>query len=115
MTSCLNLPPKRSRDPQPFAGKASDQAYSGACTDLALLSYAPSKVGVKKTSTATVVTKGKERMVCLPEDFDVPADEIYVLRVGDAVMLLPKNQDWEHFEEEAEEQALLSDLLQSGS
>lgn len=62
-----------------------------------------------------MVTKGKERMVCLPEDFDVPADEVYVLRVGDAVMLLPKNQYWEDFEEEAQEQALVSDLLDSGS
>ncbi len=43
--------------------------------------------------TATVVTQAHGQMVCLPQDFRLDGDEVYVKKVGRSIMLIPKQVD----------------------
>ena len=43
--------------------------------------------------TAAVVTQSHGQTVCLPEDFHLDGDEVFIKRVGQAVLLIPKQAD----------------------
>ena len=44
--------------------------------------------------TAKLFINGRSQAVCLPKEFRFEGDEVYVKRVGNAVMLLPRRDSW---------------------
>jgi len=45
--------------------------------------------------TAKIFVNGRSQAVRLPKEFQFDSDEVYVNRVGDAVMLFPKDKGWD--------------------
>lgn len=45
--------------------------------------------------TAKLFMNGRSQAVRLPKEFRFEGDEVLVTRLGQAVVLLPKNHDWE--------------------
>jgi antitoxin VapB len=43
--------------------------------------------------TAAVITQTHGQTVCLPQDFRLDGDEVYVKKVGRSIMLIPKQAD----------------------
>lgn len=46
-------------------------------------------------NTAKLFKSGRSQAVRLPKEFRFEGDEVMVSRLGAAVVLLPKNHDWE--------------------
>lgn len=46
-------------------------------------------------ATAKLFKSGRSQAVRLPKEFRFEGDEVVVTRLGAAVVLLPKNHDWE--------------------
>lgn len=46
-------------------------------------------------ATAKLFRSGRSQAVRLPKEFRFDGDEVVVTRLGAAVVLLPKNHDWE--------------------
>ena len=44
--------------------------------------------------TAKLFINGRGQAVCLPKEFRFEGDEVYVKRVGNAVVLLPRRDSW---------------------
>ena len=44
--------------------------------------------------TAKIIKNGKENMVVLPRDFNLNNDEILMRRIGNIIMLVPKENGW---------------------
>ncbi len=44
--------------------------------------------------TAKLFLNGRSQAVRLPKDFRFDGDEVYIKRVGDAVVLLPRKEGW---------------------
>lgn len=44
--------------------------------------------------TAKLFTNGRSQAVRLPKDYRFEGNEVMVTRLGSAVVLLPKNHDW---------------------
>ena len=44
--------------------------------------------------TAKLFINGRSQAVCLPKEFRFEGDEVYVKRVGNAVVLLPRRDSW---------------------
>ena len=51
----------------------------------------------KSMETAKIFTNGKSQTVLLPKDFRFSGSEVYIKKVGETVMLFPKEQSWETF------------------
>ncbi len=47
--------------------------------------------------TAKIFTNGKSQAVRLPKEFRLEGDEVYVNKVGGAVILFPKENPWAPF------------------
>jgi len=47
--------------------------------------------------TASVFLNGRHQAVRLPKDFSVDADEVYIERRGDEIMLRPKPRTWDDY------------------
>lgn len=47
------------------------------------------------TNTAKLATDGKNQSVVLPEDYHFPGDEVYIKKVGDAIVLISKDKPWQ--------------------
>ena len=47
--------------------------------------------------TAKILENGIHQTVCLPKQFRFSGSEVFVQRLGDAVMLLPKEASWQTF------------------
>lgn len=47
--------------------------------------------------TAKIFQNGQSQAVRLPKEFRFTGEEVYVKKVGNAVMLYPKEQVWETF------------------
>lgn len=45
--------------------------------------------------TAKLFTNGRSQAVRLPKEFRFEGDEVFIKRVGDAVVLLPRKQGWD--------------------
>jgi antitoxin VapB len=45
--------------------------------------------------TAKLFLNGKSQAVRLPKEFRFEGDEVYIKRVGDAVVLLPRRPTWQ--------------------
>ncbi len=45
--------------------------------------------------TARVFKNGQSQTVRLPKEFRFAADEVYVKKIGNAVLLLPKRDSWD--------------------
>jgi antitoxin VapB len=43
--------------------------------------------------TATVVSQAHGQTICLPEEFRLDGDEVFVKKVGRSIMLIPKQVD----------------------
>ena len=48
--------------------------------------------------TAKIFRSGKNQAVRLPDDFRFNATEVYIHKVGSAVILLPKAQPWQNLQ-----------------
>jgi antitoxin VapB len=48
-------------------------------------------------TTAKLFMIGGSQAVCLPRDCRMPGKEVYVRKVGNTVVLSPKNDPWETF------------------
>ncbi len=46
-------------------------------------------------TTAKVFKNGRSQAVRLPKEFRFDCDEVYIKRVGSAVLLFPKDQGWD--------------------
>ncbi len=44
--------------------------------------------------TAKLFKNGQSQAVRLPQEFRFKGDEVYIRKLGDAVILLPKNNPW---------------------
>jgi antitoxin VapB len=49
-------------------------------------------------STAKLFRNGQSQAVRLPKEFALPGHEVFVRRVGNAVLLVPKDDAWGQFE-----------------
>ena len=49
--------------------------------------------------TAKILKNGNNQTVQLPEDFILGSNEVYVQKIGSAVLLVPKEKIWETFME----------------
>ena len=47
--------------------------------------------------TAKLFANGQSQAVRLPKEYRFSGDEVYIKKVGDTVMLFPKEQTWEVF------------------
>ena len=47
--------------------------------------------------TAKLFLNGRSQAVRLPKDFQFSGEEVYVKKIGNAVMLYPKDEVWETF------------------
>lgn len=47
--------------------------------------------------TAKLFTNGSSQAVRLPKEFRFTGSEVYVQKIGDTVILVPKNKAWETF------------------
>jgi len=47
--------------------------------------------------TAKIFANGKSQAVRLPKEYRFAGEEVYIKKVGDAVMLFPKEQSWQTF------------------
>jgi len=47
--------------------------------------------------TAKLFQNGRSQAVRLPKEFNFTGDEIFIQKVGDSVILFPKNKTWETF------------------
>ena len=47
--------------------------------------------------TAKIFENGRSQAVRLPKKYRMTGEEVYVKRLGDAVLLLPKDKAWETF------------------
>lgn len=52
--------------------------------------------------TAKVFPNGRSQAVRLPKKYQFSADEVYINRIGDMVVLFPKERGWEGFKESLE-------------
>ena len=52
-------------------------------------------VDTQTMNTAKLFKSGRSQAVRLPKEFRFEGDEVMVTRLGAAVVLLPKNYDWE--------------------
>jgi antitoxin VapB len=48
--------------------------------------------------TAKVFQSGNSQAVRLPKEFQLSASEVYIKRIGDALILLPKDDPWTSLE-----------------
>ncbi|MGB3295251.1 MAG: AbrB/MazE/SpoVT family DNA-binding domain-containing protein [Phormidesmis sp.] len=46
-------------------------------------------------NTAQISTDGTHQIVILPEDFQITGTEVYIKKVGNAIMLIAKNNPWQ--------------------
>ena len=46
-------------------------------------------------NTAKLRTHGNEQLVILPDGFQLVGEEVYIKKVGNAIMLIPKNNPWQ--------------------
>ena len=54
--------------------------------------------------TATIITRGHDQSVQLPDGFQLDTSEVYLKRVGRSVLLIPKDADpWELMAESLEQ------------
>ena len=49
--------------------------------------------------TAKILKNGNNQTVQLPEDFILGSNEVYIQKIGSAVLLVPKEKIWETFME----------------
>lgn len=52
--------------------------------------------------TAKVFSNGRSQAVRLPKEFRFEGDEVYIKRVGNAVVLLPRHDSWQGLYESLE-------------
>lgn len=50
-------------------------------------------------NTAKIFKSGNSQAVRLPKEFRFSGDEVYIKRVGRGVILIPKDEPWELFEQ----------------
>ncbi|MGO9314890.1 MAG: type II toxin-antitoxin system antitoxin VapB [Syntrophobacteraceae bacterium] len=49
--------------------------------------------------TAKIFKSGNSQAVRLPKEFQFSGDEVYIKKVGRGVILIPKGEPWEMFEQ----------------
>ena len=47
--------------------------------------------------TAKLFKNGRSQAVRLPKEFNFPGDDVFIQKVGDTVILFPKDKVWETF------------------
>jgi len=47
--------------------------------------------------TAKIFINGRSQAVRIPKEFQFKGEEVYIQKVGDAVILVPKNKAWNTF------------------
>lgn len=50
-------------------------------------------------STAKVFTSGNSQVIRLPKEFRLDAEEVFISRSGDSLILTPRMRSWEGFAE----------------
>jgi len=53
--------------------------------------------------SSKVFTSGNSQAVRLPKDYQVKEKELYIQRIGSAILLFPKENPWENFEKSISE------------
>ena len=48
----------------------------------------------KIMNTAKLSTDGTHQVVILPEDFQLSGTEVYIKKIGNAIVLIPKDNPW---------------------
>ncbi len=48
-----------------------------------------------KMKTAQLFQSGKSQVVCLPKEFRFHGNKAYIMKIGDAVVLLPFDNPWQ--------------------
>lgn len=54
-------------------------------------------------NTAKIFKSGNSQAVRLPKEFQFKGDEVYIKKVGRGVILIPKDDPWEIFEQSLSE------------
>lgn len=49
----------------------------------------------KTMNTAKLRMQGNEQLAILPDGFQLVGEEVYIKKVGNAIMLIPKNNPWQ--------------------
>lgn len=45
--------------------------------------------------TAKLIMQGNEQLAILPDGFQLVGEEVYIKKVGNAIILIPKNNPWQ--------------------
>lgn len=54
-------------------------------------------------NTARISTDGDHQIVILPQDFQLPGTEVYIKKVGNAIVLLVQDNPWQSLFESLEQ------------
>jgi len=46
-------------------------------------------------TTATLIMNGKKQSVILPEEFTLTGEEVFIKKIGNAVVLISKDNPWQ--------------------
>jgi len=48
-------------------------------------------------NTAKIFKNGRSQAVRLPKEYRIDADDVFIKKIGDVIMLIPKDKIWEAF------------------
>ncbi|MDR2662537.1 MAG: antitoxin [Treponema sp.] len=51
----------------------------------------------KNTQTARLFSNGRSQAVRLPKEYQFKGEDVYIQKIGDAVILFPMEKEWETF------------------
>ncbi|MGH8283358.1 MAG: antitoxin [Gammaproteobacteria bacterium] len=54
-------------------------------------------LGEKHKRTARLFRNGRNQAVRLPRDYEIQAEEVYIERAGETLILTPKPQNWDAY------------------
>lgn len=49
--------------------------------------------------TAKIFEKGKNQSILLPDSYRIKSKEVFIIKIGDALIMLPKKKGWKSFTE----------------
>ena len=47
--------------------------------------------------TAKIIENRKSQTICLPKEYRFQTDEVIINKIGDAIILIPKDEKWSDF------------------
>jgi antitoxin VapB len=71
--------------------------FSGSCLKTEVFKQLYYVAEGKLMRTARLFSNGRSQAVRLPKEFQFKGDDVYIQKIGDAVILFPVDKEWETF------------------